>query len=374
MSVTRLRSRRVSRPGSAGIWAGLCLSCCVAYVPLALSEAKSEAAGPTAGTPPALRDGRHDFDFGAGTWHTHVKRVLDAFGSDGAAIELDGTVSTRAVWGGRAWLEEIEADGPRGHWEGLSLFLYDPQSRQWSQTFINSQMATLGSPLLGSFSAGRGELFSQDTFKDRAILVRGLWSGISADTHHYEESYSDDGAKTWKPAFIATKTRIPASAVHPPQQSSSEFDFDIGTWRAHSTRLSKPLSGSTQWTELDGTTVVNKVWGGRANLAEIHMDGGPKGAIDFLALRWYNPTTRQWFMTFGHAADGQLGVPMAGTFKDGRIDFYDAEPFEGRTILVRFSIWPTSPNSAQSEQAFSEDGGRTWEVNYKTTYTRDSKK
>lgn len=57
-------------------------------------------------------------------------------------------------------------------------------------------------------------------------------------------------------------------------------------------------------------------------------------------------------------------------FKDGRIDFYDAEPMDGKLTLVHFAIWPTSKDAGASEQAFSADGGRTWEVNYKTTYTR----
>jgi len=61
--------------------------------------------------------------------------------------------------------------------------------------------------LIGAFKDGRGELFSQDTIKDRAILVRAVWSDITPDSHHFEESYSDDGGKTWAPAFIANLTR-----------------------------------------------------------------------------------------------------------------------------------------------------------------------
>ena len=79
------------------------------------------------------RDGSHDFDFNTGVWHTHIRRVLDPFSASSDAVELEGTVAIRPVWGGRAKLEEIEADGPKGHWEGLSLFLYNPQSHQWSQ-------------------------------------------------------------------------------------------------------------------------------------------------------------------------------------------------------------------------------------------------
>ncbi|MGI8772056.1 MAG: hypothetical protein ACR2JE_11535, partial [Acidobacteriaceae bacterium] len=92
----------------------------------------------------------------------------------------------RKIWGGRAQLEEIEADGPNGHWEGLTLFLYNPQSHQWSQSFIDSKAGVLSAPLVGSFKDGRGELFCQDTFNGRSILVRGVWSDITPDSHRYE--------------------------------------------------------------------------------------------------------------------------------------------------------------------------------------------
>ena len=317
--------------------------------------------------PAALRSGEHDFDFGEGAWHTHIKRILDPFNAASRTIELDGTVSSRRVWGGRAWLEEIQAEGPNGPWQGLSLFLYNPQAHQWSQTFLNRKIGAL-SPSVGAFNDDRIELYSQDTFKDRAILVRAIWSDISADAHRYEESFSDDGGKTWRLSFTARKTRIPANAVHPMPQTPNDFDFDIGTWKLHTARLLRPLTGSTQWTEADGRVVVTRIWDGSANLSEIHTNYAT-GPVDFLALRWYNPVARQWFMDFATAASGQLGVPMAGEFKNGRIDFLDQEPIDGKMILVRFSMWPTPEHAPASEQAFSADGGRTWEVNFRTKYT-----
>lgn len=165
------------------------------------------ALGEPAQPPQEARDGQHDFDFNFGTWNSHIKRILDPLSGSSKSIELNGTVTVRKVWGGRAQLEEIEADGPNGHWEGLTLFLYNPQAHQWSQSFVNSNSGVLTVPSIGAFKDGRGELFASDTFNGRAILVRGVWSDIKPDSHRYEESYSDDGGKTWAPAFIATLTR-----------------------------------------------------------------------------------------------------------------------------------------------------------------------
>jgi hypothetical protein len=168
---------------------------------------RGEAADTTSPAAAAARDGQHDFDFNFGVWHTHIRRILDPLSGAGHSIELDGTVTVRRVWDGRAQLEEIETDGPNGHWEGMTLFLYNPTAHQWTQSFINSKVGELGNPLVGSFSGGRGELFAQDTVGGRTILVRGVWSDIKPDSHHYEESYSADGGRTWAPAFIANLTR-----------------------------------------------------------------------------------------------------------------------------------------------------------------------
>ena len=149
-----------------------------------------------------------------------------------------------------------------------------------------------------------------------------------------------------------------------------DFDFDFGTWKTHSSRLLHPLTGSTTWVDMDGMTIVKKIWGGRANLAEFKADG-PAGHIELLSLRWYNPTAHQWSLDFATPNVGTLGIPCVGEFNNGRGDFYDQETIDGKSILVRFSIWGITDNTAQSEQAFSDDGGKTWETNWINRYTRD---
>jgi hypothetical protein len=277
----------------------------------------------------AARDGSRDFDFNIGVWHTHIRRPLDPFSGSSDSVELNGTVTVRKVWDGRAQLEEIEADGPNGHWEGLTMFLYNPESHQWSQSFIDSKAATLEAPLIGSFKDGRGELFAQDTFHDKSVLVRGVWSNIAPDSHRFEEAYSKDGGKTWAPSFIAELTRDTEGsatkkidAKEAGSEGGHDFDFDFGTWKTHSSRLLHPLTGSKTWVDMDGISVVKKVWGGRANLAEYKADG-PAGHVELMALRWFNPTTREWSIDFATPNVGTLGTPGVGTFKNGRGNFYD---------------------------------------------------
>jgi hypothetical protein len=148
-----------------------------------------------------------------------------------------------------------------------------------------------------------------------------------------------------------------------------DFDFEIGTWKTHISRLQHPLTGSATWVEYEGTSVVRKIWDGRANLVELEVDGAT-GHIEGLSLRLYNPRSHQWSLNFVNSNGGNLGQPTIGEFKNGRGEFFDQEPFDGRTIFVR-NVWrDITPNSCRFEQAFSDDGGNTWEVNWIATDTR----
>jgi hypothetical protein len=154
-----------------------------------------------------------------------------------------------------------------------------------------------------------------------------------------------------------------------PRDGQRDFDFEIGRWRTRLTRLLRPLTGSTTWVQYEGTTVVRKVWDGRANLVELEVDG-PAGHLQALSLRLYNPDTRQWSLNFSNSRAGVMSPPSVGAFKDGRGEFFDDETLDGRPILVRFVITPLTPDSIRFEQAFSADAGKTWEVNWIATDER----
>jgi hypothetical protein len=145
-----------------------------------------------------------------------------------------------------------------------------------------------------------------------------------------------------------------------------DFDFEIGTWKTH---LRRKPAGSGNWIEMDGTTVVRKVWDGRANLVELEVDGGGKH-FRALSLRLYNPQSQQWSLNYANASDGTLTQPAIGQFRNGRGEFYDQENINGRAMLVRFVISDIKPDSVHFEQAFSDDGGKTWDVNWIADDTR----
>jgi hypothetical protein len=102
----------------------------------------------------------------------------------------------------------FKADGAAGHFEGLSLRLYNPTSHQWSLNFANSSDGTLTQPTIGDFKNGCGEFYDQEDFNGRAVFVRFVNSDITANSCRFEQSFSADGGRTWEVSWIAIDTRV----------------------------------------------------------------------------------------------------------------------------------------------------------------------
>jgi hypothetical protein len=340
------------------------------------AQPKPEVASP----PIARRDGRQDFDFSIGRWRTHISRRLHPLSGSSEWADYDGTSMVRAIWNGRASLGETEADGPAGHLEALSLRLYNPESHQWSLSYAStggttSTPTSLTVPTIGEFKDGRGEFYDTESYNGLNILVRNTWSDITRMSIRFEQAFSEDGGRTWETNWISVDTRIEGSEplavrsaatsgpVPLPIGGQHDFDFELGVWKTHLKRLLHPLAKSTTWVAYDGTTTVTKVWNGRSNLVELEVEG-PTGHIEALSLRLYNPEAHQWSLNFANSASGTVATPSIGEFHNGRGEFIDQESFGGRTILVRFVIIKVSAISCHFEQSYSDDGGKTWEINW----------
>ena len=202
-------ARRRARPGRRQAFLLLCCLAALLQPVQALAQQEKPAA-PRANLPrpSARRDGQHDFDFEIGTWKTHLRRLLHPLSGSTTWVEYEGTTVVRKVWGGRANLVELTADGPAGHFEGLSLRLYNPESGQWSLNFANANGGTIGQPTVGGFSERRGVFYDQETFGGRAVLVRFVISDITPNSCHFEQAFSDDGGKSWEVNWVATDTRV----------------------------------------------------------------------------------------------------------------------------------------------------------------------
>jgi hypothetical protein len=162
-------------------------------------------------------------------------------------------------------------------------------------------------------------------------------------------------------------------SVSDKRDGQHDFDFLVGSWKFHLKRLKQRLAGSTEWVEFDGTTVCRKALDGRAEVEEMKVESANKqNHIQGLALRLYNPESHQWSIYWANAADGVLEQnPMVGQFSNGRGEFYNQQIYEGRAVYARFTWSGVTTASPHFEQAFSADGGKTWEANWITDQTKE---
>jgi hypothetical protein len=151
--------------------------------------------------------------------------------------------------------------------------------------------------------------------------------------------------------------------------SANDFDFLIGNWSVQHRRLKQRLAGSTEWIEFTGPATARKILGGVGNFDEIEIPL-PSGAYLGATLRLFNPATQLWSIYWIDSRYAVMDPPMIGKFEDGRGLFYGDDVFEGRPIRLRFIWSPISAHECRWEQAFSEDGGQSWETNWTMRFTR----
>lgn len=165
-------------------------------------------------------------------------------------------------------------------------------------------------------------------------------------------------------AASSDASTAPATPSTVGEDGQRDFDWEIGAWRTTARVLAEPLSESEdEWLRFEGTSIVRPLLDRRANILEFEVSG-PNGRIDALNLRLYEPQAGRWSLTFVNIRDGLLTPPVYGGFHDGVGEFYGDDQLGGRPIKVRFLISRQGPDEARFEQAFSDDGGETWETNW----------
>ena len=157
-----------------------------------------------------LRDGASDFDFIVGDWKAHLKRLVDPLTGSTKWIEYDGTSRIKKMWGTSANVEEFEVHSKEQdlHIKGQTLRLYNPDSHQWSIYLLYADRGVLSlPPVVGKFTDGVGEFFDHEEWKGSYILVRYRWREVAPDHARMEQSFSEDGGKTWETNWICDLTR-----------------------------------------------------------------------------------------------------------------------------------------------------------------------
>ena len=184
------------------------------------------------------------------------------------------------------------------------------------------------------------------------------------------------------PTLLMAVTLLAASAAPAPvytpypaaptaRDGRNDFDFAYGTWRTRYRILKDRLVGSHQWYGCYGTSVFRPFWGGSGNLEDADITC-PNRYIVGMTLRLYDAQTHQWTLWWGTQKLGIPPPPQVGHFDaNGVGDFYSYDNWKGTPVICRFH-WTKVNGNIHFEQAYSTDGGKSWEINWITDTERVS--
>jgi hypothetical protein len=193
--------------------------------------------------------------------------------------------------------------------------------------------------------------------QQRIVITALLCAGMATVALSDAQTRRPSGARM-------TQATSEPSGVH-------DFDFFVGHWRVHHRRLKGRLSNSREWIEFTGTAVAQALMGGYGNIDDnvLELPGGSYRAV---TLRSFDSKSNQWSIWWldGRSPQGPLDPPVRGGFHEGVGTFYADDVFEGKPVRVRFVWSHITTNACRWEQAFSPDGGQTWEVNWTMEFVR----
>lgn len=308
-----------------------------------------------------------------GNWDVWHRRLKERLAGSTEWEEFGGKSALWLTMGGFGTIDDNIVDIPSGTYRGLTLRAFDPKTNRWAIWWLDGRKPTrIDPPVFGGFEGDTGTFFGRDTFNGRPIKVRFRWNDVHGQRPWWEQAFSTDEGATWEVNWRNYFTRTAAEPTPLPKSADApnDWDFLVGNWTVHHRRRRKRLVGNNEWDEFGGTLTNWPVLGGYGNVSDNVMNF-PSGVVRGVGLRAYDPVAKQyssWWIDSRNPS--ALGAPFRGSIADGVGTFIGEDDLNGRSIKTRVQWSEMTPRSARWEQSSSADGGKTWETNWISTFTR----
>jgi hypothetical protein len=355
--------------------------------------ASAQAAPAQAAVPP-VRDGSHDFDFLYRAWLVQNRRLEGPVLGSHDWANFDSTDEARPLPGGMDGdIDFFRASYPQKGFVGVTIRLYDRVTGLWRIYWIDNvhSHGDPGAPNVGRWQGNVGIFDASLTIQGKPAIDRYIWTRFGDHAKvpaRFEESISVDGGATWKLTYAADLIRsaplaafsrsadeqnLQAAAANV-RDGSHDFDFEYGKWRMPNHRLVKRLAGSHDWADFVSCDEGWPLPGGIGDMDVFRTSYWPN--FVGMTLRTYDPQTGLWRLYWfdNHFSHGVVQPPVIGKFQGNVGVFEGKDTYDGKPIVARF-IWTVNPKGSKVvatwQQAFSTDGGKTWEVNWRNELIHD---
>jgi hypothetical protein len=139
-----------------------------------------------------------DFDFLVGEWRIHNKKLNKRLAGCDEWTEFEALGECRKILNGFGNTDSFKTDFDGNLFEGMTLRLFNPQTRLWSIYWADSRAVVLDIPQVGSFESGIGEFYARDIFEVKPIVVRFRWDATDAENPVWSQAFSADAGTTWE--------------------------------------------------------------------------------------------------------------------------------------------------------------------------------
>ena len=165
---------------------------------------------------------------------------------------------------------------------------------------------------------------------------------------------------------------VPPAVLAAAPAASHERDWAwlLGNWDVWHVRLKDRLAGSAEWQEFAGKSAFWQTMGGLGNVDDNSL-ALPAGDYRGLSVRAFDPATSSWAIWWLDGRNPEhIDPPVRGGFHDGEGEFIGTDVYKGTPVTVRFRWHEVLGQRPHWDQAFSADGGKTWEINWRNYFTR----
>jgi hypothetical protein len=337
---------------------------------------------------------QNDFDFFEGKWKIQHRKLKRRLSNSTEWIEYEGTNEDFKILNGIGHTNNNRATLDGKPVEGVSLTLFNPQTKLWSIYWASSRDGILSStPIVGSFENKIGRFYAKEIFNNKPVIVMAQWDKTNPDRAIWSQAFSIDNGKTWEWNWYMTQTRVVENEEEQkrklltfdnaieipkltfdekgeliltasPTSSQHDFDFLTGKWKMYHRKLKSRLSSNNDWIDLESMdenygSILNGI--GNTDLYKAVFDGKH---FEGFTLRLFNPQTRLWSLYWVASNSGVLDPPVVGSFENNIGHFFCKDTFNGKSIIVLFRWDKRDKEHPVWSQAFSPDNGKTWEWNW----------
>jgi hypothetical protein len=151
---------------------------------------------------------RHDFDYLVGNWNIRNRTLKDPLVGSDEWVEFDATQEFRLLLLGQGNFDIFRTMLDGKPFEGLTVRLFDPQTRLWTIYWADSNTMKLDDGKVGSFDGDSGDFFGREVVAGKHVLVRFHWDKRNAEAPIYSRAFSADAGLTWEWNWYSNFSRI----------------------------------------------------------------------------------------------------------------------------------------------------------------------